>query len=95
MSDSTPTITPEEDALKSYSVPQVAMLLGKGQASVRTLIQNGELFAFASNENAAPERVRYRVPAFAIRNFMEKRAVAASPKKPRRNRKAVSSRRFF
>lgn len=84
-----------EDPLQSYSLPQTAKLLGKGQDSVKTLIRNGELFAFVSNEDATPERVRYRIPAFAIRNFMEKRTVAAAPSKRRRNPKVVSSRRFF
>ena len=84
-----------EDPLQSYSVPQTAKLLGKGQSSVKTLIRNGELFAFVSNEDASPERVRYRIPAYAIRNFMEKRAASAAPSKRRRNPKAVSSRRYF
>ncbi|NLS92742.1 MAG: helix-turn-helix domain-containing protein [Planctomycetaceae bacterium] len=84
-----------DDPLQSYSVPQTAKLLGKGQSSVKTLIHNGELFAFISNEDASPERIRYRIPAFAIRNFMEKRAVAAAPSTRRRNPKVVSSRRYF
>lgn len=90
MSDS-----PSEDPLQSYNVPQTAKLLGKGQGSVKTLILNGELFAFASNENATPERVRYRVPAYAIRNFMQKRAVVPVASTKRRPPKAVSSRRYF
>ena len=84
-----------EDPLQSYSVPQTAKLLGKGQSTVKTLIRNGELFAYVSNEDASPERVRYRVPAFAIRNFMEKRAATQAPNKRRRNPKVVSSRRYF
>lgn len=85
----------DEDPLQSYSVPQAAQLLGKGRSTIKTLIRSGELFAFVSNEDAAPERLRYRVPAYAIRNFMEKRAATPAPCKRRRHPKAVSSRRYF
>lgn len=95
MNSVTPATELHEDPLQSYSVPQAARVLGKGTGSVRTLILNGELFAFISNEDAAAERARYRVPAFALRNFMEKRAVAAAPSKPRRKPKAVSARKYF
>lgn len=84
----------QDDALQSYTVPEAARLLAVGASQVRGWIKQGELFAYLSNERLDGERVRYRVPAFAIRNFMEKRAAGPAPVKPRRS-KAVSSRKFF
>jgi hypothetical protein len=84
----------QDDSLQSFTVPAAARLMGVGAAQVRGWIKRGELFAFLSNTHMDGERVRYRVPTFAIRNFMEKRAAGPAPETPRRT-KPVSSRKYF
>lgn len=84
-----------DDSLQSYTVPEAARLLAVGANQVRGWIKRGELFAYLTNERLDGERVRYRVPSFAIRTFMEKRAAGPAPQKARRNAKPVSSRKYF
>lgn len=63
--------------LLSYTIPFVGKLIGCGSPGVRRAIESGELFAFQTNDRNCQRR-RIRIPDWALREFMAKRAVVTT-----------------
>lgn len=65
-----------DETLRSYTVQQVAELLSVGSDQVRTWIVTGDLFAFCTNLRKNPVRRKYRIPVYAVRDFIQSHAAA-------------------
>lgn len=81
----------ELNELHSLTVPEANGLLRIGAPKIKEFVESGELFAFVTTPPGAQRR-RIRIPAWAIREFMARRAVVAvAPSKPAKRQKSTTS----
>ena len=86
------TLALPNSAARTYSVAEIAEILGVSMSTVLTWIKRGELIAICSSKNPKSQKPRFRVDAAAFEQFkLNRMAVAPSTPTSTRRRKTATN----